>query len=56
MDDSGRLEATKRIGPDEGIRTPNPQFRRLMLYPLSYVRARTKMIPYRNLKSAQLST
>ena len=27
------------LGPDEGTRTPNPQFRRLMLYPLSYVRA-----------------
>ncbi len=29
----------KEDGADEGIRTPNPQFRRLMLYPLSYVRA-----------------
>lgn len=34
------LELTVELqnGPDEGIRTPNPQFRRLMLYPLSYVR------------------
>lgn len=32
-------------GADEGIRTPNPQFRRLMLYPLSYVRAWTDSLP-----------
>ena len=33
------------IGPDEGIRTPNPQFRRLMLYPLSYVRSDPAVYP-----------
>ena len=35
---SRRFEPEAQNGPDEGIRTPNPQFRRLMLYPLSYVR------------------
>gem|GEM_PF-2205478 len=37
--------ADKLNGPDEGIRTPNPQFRRLMLYPLSYVRVGHGLYP-----------
>lgn len=33
------MKLGKNSGAGGGTRTPNPQFRRLMLYPLSYVRA-----------------
>lgn len=33
------MKLGKNSGAGGGTRTPNPQFRRLMLYPLSYARA-----------------
>jgi hypothetical protein len=36
----------EKSGADGGIRTPDPQIRSLMLYPLSYVRCLRKSLPF----------